>query len=108
MIFAQRLCAAAAAFLALAAFSASAADSAGTQAGTGQPVSEHYGCDDPKGVEQYVHHLISDAKQKGISCESMQLHSSITAYCSGCATHPELMSSCVKKGMEHLAAACSK
>lgn len=109
MIFAQRLCAAAVAFLTLAAFnSASATDSAGTQAGTGQPASEHYGCDNPKGVEQYVLNLISDAKQKGISCESMKLHSSITSYCSGCAAHPELMSSCVKKGMEHLAASCSK
>ncbi len=105
MIFAQRLCAAAAAFFVFSIFSsASAADLAGTQAGTG----EHYGCDNPKGVEQYVLNLISDAKQKGISCESMQIHSIITSYCSGCAAHPELMSRCVKKGMEHLAASCSK
>jgi hypothetical protein len=109
MIFAQRICSAAAVFFALAAFSsASAADSAGIQAGTGQAASEHYGCDNPKAVEQYVLNLISDAKQKGISCESMQLHSSITSYCSGCGAHPELMSSCVKTGMEQIAVACSK
>ena len=99
MTSAQRFCAAAAAFIASAAFSsASAANSAGTE----QHSQDHYGCDNPKGVEQYVLNLISDAKQKGISCESMQLHSSITSYCSNCGGHPELMSSCVKTGMDML------
>jgi GH35 family endo-1,4-beta-xylanase len=102
MTSAQKLFAAAAAFLALATFSsASAAED------DSQPAPEHYGCDNPKSVEQYVLNLINDAKKNGISCDSMQLQASITSYCSGCGEHPELMSSCVKTGMEKLAAACS-
>ena len=108
---AKNFFAAAAAALALSAFSsASAADvPSRIQAGPAQGAFEHCGCDTKQGVENYVQNLINDSQQRGLSCGiSMHVPACITAYCSSCAGHSGVMENCMKTGMEYFTSSCGQ
>ena len=59
---------------------------------------EHCGCDNQKEIENYVQNLINDAKGRGMSCGTAQIHTQacISVYCSICEGHPGMVESCVQ------------
>jgi hypothetical protein len=90
-------------------FSAGAASAAGYPFGSAafptveQGTFEHCGCDNRQGIERYVQNLITDAQQRGATCDmSMHIPACIVSYCSICKEHPDLMESCMNAGMNYL------
>jgi hypothetical protein len=68
------------------------------------PAFEHCGCDNKQGIEMYVQNLITDSKQRGMTCDvSMHIPACIVSYCSICSGHQGVMESCIKAGTDYLA-----